>query len=247
MRRNEVQGRPSRPGAALSVDAHSLNSAPPRRSAVRPGRSTAAAAPVWCRPSQLVEALGDVLWRVHGLLADLEYEITSLHLLVVGRRAAFDVRHHDSLGVVLELEALAQLLREGRHFEPQRLGRWCFFGVPRSVLVFWGSSVSTRRAILTVLVSSWPLRRIDDLDLLVDRRVGDDARQIAHLANVFPVELDDDVPRLQARRLGRALLVDAGDQRAFGSVMPRLSAMSSVTAWMRTPSQPRRVSPNLRS
>ena len=31
------------------------------------------------------------------------------------------------------------------------------------------------------------------------------------------------------------------------SSMPRLSAMSSVTGWMRTPSQPRRVSPNWRS
>ena len=30
-------------------------------------------------------------------------------------------------------------------------------------------------------------------------------------------------------------------------LMPRLSAMSSVTCWMRTPSQPRRVSPNSRS
>ena len=52
------------------------------------------------------------------------------------------------------------------------------------------------------------------LDVLADRRVGDDARQIAHLLDVAAVELDDHVARLDAGGLGRALVVDAGDQRA---------------------------------
>ena len=55
---------------------------------------------------------------------------------------------------------------------------------------------------------------IDDLDILADRRVGDDARQVAHLLDVLAVELDDHVAGLDAGGLGRALVVDAGDQRA---------------------------------
>ena len=54
----------------------------------------------------------------------------------------------------------------------------------------------------------------DHLDVAADRRVGDDARQIAHLLDVLAVELDDDVAGLDAGGLGRALVVDAGDQRA---------------------------------
>ena len=54
----------------------------------------------------------------------------------------------------------------------------------------------------------------DDLDVLADRRVGDDARQVAHLLDVLAVELDDDVAGLDAGGLRRALVVDAGDQRA---------------------------------
>ena len=52
------------------------------------------------------------------------------------------------------------------------------------------------------------------VDVLADRRVGDDARQVAHLLDVLAVELDDHVARLDAGGLGRALVVDAGDQRA---------------------------------
>ena len=55
---------------------------------------------------------------------------------------------------------------------------------------------------------------IDDLDVLADRRIGDDARQVAHLLDVLAVELDDHVAGLDAGGLGRALVVDAGDQRA---------------------------------
>src|SRR5581483_4148654 len=53
-----------------------------------------------------------------------------------------------------------------------------------------------------------------DVDLLADRLIGNDARQIAHLLDVMAVELDDDIARLDAARLGRALVVDAGNQRA---------------------------------
>ena len=55
----------------------------------------------------------------------------------------------------------------------------------------------------------------DHVDVLADRRVGDDARQVAHLLDVLAVELDDDIAGFDAGRLRRALVVDAGDERAM--------------------------------
>src|SRR5712672_2894746 len=49
--------------------------------------------------------------------------------------------------------------------------------------------------------------------VLADRRVGNDARQIADVLDVLAVELDDHVAGLDAGRLVWALLVDASDQR----------------------------------
>ena len=79
-----------------------------------------------------------------------------------------------------------------------------------------------RRDLLAVLepaerdfvVSSLPLRMTTTSTVLADRRVGDDARQVAHLLDVLAVERDDHVAGLDAGGLGRALVVDAGDQRA---------------------------------
>jgi hypothetical protein len=73
----------------------------------------------------------------------------------------------------------------------------------------------------------------------------DDAHKLAGILDPRP-EAEDDVAHF-----------DAGIGRAFGHVghqraarlrsRPSPSAMSSFTSWMRTPSQPRRVSPNSRS
>src|SRR5580704_11457548 len=54
----------------------------------------------------------------------------------------------------------------------------------------------------------------NDIDLLADWCVSDDARQVSHLLDVVTVEFDDDVARLDATGLGRALVVHAGYQRA---------------------------------
>ena len=54
----------------------------------------------------------------------------------------------------------------------------------------------------------------DHVDGLADRRLAHDARQILALLHVDAVELQDHVAGLDAGRLGRALVVDAGDQRA---------------------------------
>src|SRR5690606_12681476 len=58
----------------------------------------------------------------------------------------------------------------------------------------------------------------DHLDRLADRAFGDDARQVAHLADVLAVEADDHVTRLDRAVLDRAAFDDAGDQRAHGAV-----------------------------
>src|SRR5205823_7631676 len=56
----------------------------------------------------------------------------------------------------------------------------------------------------------------DDHDgsLLAYRRVGDNARQVAHFLDLMAVEPDDHVARLDTRRLGRTFIVDTGDERA---------------------------------
>jgi len=81
--------------------------------------------------------------------------------------------------------------------------------------------------------------------LLADRRVGNDARKVTHLLDVLAVELDDHVAWLDAGGFGRSFVVDAGNQCAARRAdLQALGDSSSVTCWMRTPSQPRRVSPN---
>src|SRR5262249_37679223 len=52
------------------------------------------------------------------------------------------------------------------------------------------------------------------LDVLADRSIGDNLRQIAHFLDVLAVKLDDDISRFDAGRLGRALFIDAGDHSA---------------------------------
>ena len=75
-------------------------------------------------------------------------------------------------------------------------------------------SLSSRRPSLTVLRLFLALADDDHRDFLADRRVGNDARQVAHLADVLAVEADDDVAGHDAGGPRRAALVDAGDQRA---------------------------------
>ena len=67
---------------------------------------------------------------------------------------------------------------------------------------------------MTLRVSSCALADDDDVDLLADGGVGHHARQILRLLDVLAVELDHDVAGLDAGRLRRALVLDAGDQRA---------------------------------
>src|SRR5690606_6214903 len=58
----------------------------------------------------------------------------------------------------------------------------------------------------------------DDVDRLADRALGNDARQVAHLANFLAVEAQDDVARLDRAVVDRSTLDDTGHQRAAGTV-----------------------------
>src|SRR5262249_22059864 len=51
------------------------------------------------------------------------------------------------------------------------------------------------------------------IDLLADRRIGDDPRQVLHVLDVLAVELDHDVAGLDPGWFRRALVVDPRDQR----------------------------------
>src|SRR5262249_9001156 len=52
-----------------------------------------------------------------------------------------------------------------------------------------------------------------DLDVLADRRVAYDPRQVAHLLDVLAVQLDDDVPGFDPGGLRRPLVVNTCDER----------------------------------
>ena len=55
-----------------------------------------------------------------------------------------------------------------------------------------------------------------DRDILADRRIGDNPRQVPHFFDLVAVEVDDHVSGLDASRLGRSLVVDPGDQGSVG-------------------------------
>ena len=65
-------------------------------------------------------------------------------------------------------------------------------------------------------------------DRLVDRRLGDDARQMPHVLHVLAVEIQDDVAVLDPRLLGRAACRDTAATIAPCALsMPSLSAISA--------------------
>src|SRR5262249_39337977 len=126
-----------------------------------------------------------------------------------------DCGDDDPLHRVLDLVTAAQIIGHVGKFEPQRLLHHWLLG--------WVAVFRIRRGdFLPVLEAAerdrpgvfLALANDDHRHLLADRRVGDDARQVAHFLDVLAVELDDHVARFDAGRLGRPLIVDAGDQRA---------------------------------
>ncbi len=80
-----------------------------------------------------------------------------------------------------------------------------------------------------------------------DLGLGDGERQVAHLGEVVAVIGQDHVALLDADLGGGAARGHVGDERAFRLGRPRLLAMSGVTSWICTPSQPRSTLPCSRS
>src|SRR3954469_13120330 len=163
---------------------------------------------------QRLDATGHVGRRRHRLLPDLDDHLAHLDALVGGGGGRIDARHDDALDGVLDVEALAHLVAQPGKLEAEDPARRA-----RHV----GRRLVERGLLLAVVVLEPPQRhRLHDLlalahegdvDGLADRRVGDDARQIARLLHLLAVELHDDVADLEAGGLCRALVVDAGDER----------------------------------
>ena len=114
---------------------------------------------------------------------------------------------------------LYRLRRSSLSVDSSSPSAFCATRLVRRALSVFGSAACRLLAVLEP-AELHPLRLFlaladdDHVDFLADRRVGDDARQVAQLLDVLAVELDDDVAGLDAGGLRRALVVDAGDQRA---------------------------------
>ena len=105
-------------------------------------------------------------------------------------------------------------------------------------------SVSSRRPSVTIRVSSLPLRMKTTATSLPTGASATTRGRSRISRMSLPSNLMITSPgRMPAGPAGPRSSTPATSAPRAG-LIPRLSAISSVTAWMRTPSQPRRVSPN---
>src|SRR6202171_3132190 len=164
---------------------------------------------------QLIDALLDIGGVAYRLLRHLDDHLAGAEALLGGVRGAVDAGDDDALDAVLDLVAGAQVLAQRGEIEAERLLRHRLLrfglrlgrGLHRLVAVL----EAAERDLAGLLLA---LADDDNLDFPADRGVGDDARQILWLLDVLAVELDHDVAGLDAGGLGRALVLDAGDQGA---------------------------------
>ena len=130
----------------------------------------------------------------------------------------------DALHVVFDLVFFPQVVGHICKLEPERLfhGR---LGVGRGILLqrcLLLPFAVLEAAELDGLGVFLALSDDDYRHLLIDRRIGNDARKIAHVLDVLAVEFDDHVTRIDDV-LGRSLIFNAGDtiveiaQEAVGS------------------------------
>src|SRR5216684_2287455 len=167
----------------------------------------------------LLELVDPLLQRVgigDRLLRHLDHDVARIEALVGGGGLGFDAGDHHALHAVLDLVTLAQVVGHIGEVEAERLlhdglfrGRRILVGRQRRLFFAVFKTAELHGA------AFFPAFSYDeDIDILADRRIGDDARQVFHLLDVLAVELDDDIPSFDARRLRRPLFVDAGHQRA---------------------------------
>src|SRR5216683_2937116 len=165
---------------------------------------------------QLIDALLDVGGVGHRLLRHLDDHLAGAQAFIGGVGGAVDIGDDNALDAVLDLVTGAQILAQGCEFQAQRLLRDRFL---RGLGLRLGGRLHRLVAILEAAERDFAgfLRALaddDDIDLLADRGVGHDARQVLRFLDVLAVELDDDIARLDAGGLRRALVLDAGDQGA---------------------------------
>src|SRR5882757_7541359 len=164
---------------------------------------------------ELVDPLLDVGTAGDGFLRNLDDDVARGEPLLGGVRIGVDIGDDHALDGVLDLVARAQILADRREIEAERLLRHRLLGCGlvglHRGLDLVGILEAAEHDLLGLLLA---LADDDDVDLLADRRVGDDAGEILRVLDVLAVELDDDVAGLDAGGLGRALVVDARDQRA---------------------------------
>ncbi len=108
-------------------------------------------------------------------------------------------------------------------------------------------SVSCSRPTVTLWVSSLPLRMTTTSTVLPTGVSATMRGRSCISLTSWPSNVTTTSPASMPAGLAGPLSSMPATSAPCGGLMPRLSAMSSVTCWMRTPSQPRRVSPNWRS
>src|SRR5882762_24581 len=198
---------------------------------------------------ELIDALLDVGGVAHRLLRHLDDHLAGAEPFLGGVGGTVDTGDDDALDAVLDLVAGAQILAEAGEIEAQRLLRDRLL---HRLGLRLGRSLHRLLAILEaaehdLLGFLRPLADDDDIDFLADRGVGHDARQVLWLLDVLAVELDHDIAGLDPAGFGGPLFSTPAVKAPRAGLMLRLSAISSVTCWIRTPSQPRRSSPNCRN
>src|SRR5215211_4513639 len=165
---------------------------------------------------QLVDPLLDVGGAAHGFLRHLDDDVAGREPFFGRIRAAIDAGDDDTLDAVLDLVLAAQILAQDRQIEAERLLRNRLFG---GLFLSLGGGLLHLLGVLEAAEPDLPgflfaLADDDDIDVLADSGIGDDAREILWILDVLAVELDDDIAGLDACRLGRSLVIDAGNQRA---------------------------------
>src|SRR5215467_6057196 len=166
---------------------------------------------------ELVDLGLEVVGTRNRFLRDLDDRVARVEALVGGGRARVDAENDDALHGVLDFVLLAQVVAHIGELEAE--------GLLDDRLSLGRIRRRRQRCLLLAVLQPSKLDRLglfaalaNDLNLYVlpDRRVGDDARQIAHFLDVLAVELDDHIARLDAAGLRRPLLVDASHERAVG-------------------------------
>src|SRR5260221_279800 len=164
----------------------------------------------------LLQALRRVAGAGDGVLVDRDVDVTGLHAQVRRWAVGRDLGDDDTLDLALKAELLARRAIELAELETERARLLRTDLRLTLALVVAGDFLLVGRHLadidLHLLVMA--VAPDGDVSLAVDRRLGNQPRQIVQLVDLVAVELDDDVALLDAGTRRRAVRVDVGDERA---------------------------------